>query len=225
MLVLWVTGAVLAIVLAWVIFTFNRLVRTRNRVDSAWSQIDVELQRRYELVPQLSAAVGGYAAHEEAVFTRVAETRARAVDAATPDDQSRADTELTDALRSLFFVSEAYPALKSSEQFEALQDQLAHTEDRIAYARGYYNALVVSYETQRQSLPSKLVASTFRFPRRPLFEAEVASRSPVTVDLRGSDGRNAATGSDPAPGPPQPARGRLRPDRPRASRLRRRREE
>jgi LemA protein len=179
----WLVAGLVMFVVAWVALTFNLLVRRRNRVDEGWAQIDVELTRRYALVPQLADAVRGYAAHERAVFTRVADARAAATGASDQAGHDRADTQLTDALRSLFAVSEGYPELQASEQFQALQDELAHTEDRIAYARGYYNALVVEYESSRLTFPSKLVAGAFGFsPRRP-FEADVASRGTTEVSL------------------------------------------
>lgn len=175
-MVVWVTLGALAIVLAvWAIFTFNLLVRRRNQVAEGWAQIEAELQRRGELVPELLAAVQGYADFERDVIGRVAETRARAVAAAGPDERAQADGELTGALRSLFVVAEAYPELRTGEQMLALQEQLAHTEDRIAYARGYYNAVVQRYEELRLGFPSRLVAGAFRFPRRALFEADLQS--------------------------------------------------
>jgi len=175
------------VIALWAVFTFNQLIRRRNRVDEGWAQIDVELTRRYELVPQLVEAVRGYAGHEESVFSRVAYARAAAVAAPGAAEHDLADTRLTDALRSLLAVSEAYPDLKSSEQFQALQDALVHTEDRIAYARGYYNALVVEYESTRLTFPSKLVAGLLSFPPRRSFEADVTSRAVVGVALRGDE--------------------------------------
>ncbi|MEZ4502363.1 MAG: LemA family protein [Dehalococcoidia bacterium] len=174
-------------VVVWAIFTFNLLIRRRNRVDEAWAQIEVELARRYDLVPNLVEAVRGYAGHEETIFTRVADARSAAVSAPGAAEHDRADTQLTDALRRLFAVSEAYPDLKASEQFQSLQDALVHTEDRIAYARGYYNALVVEYESARLTLPSKLIASALSFPRRSSFEADVTSRANVSVALTGDE--------------------------------------
>ena len=181
-----IVGLVLVVAI-WAIFTFNLLIRRRNRVDEAWAQIEVELARRYDLVPRLVEAVRGYAAHEESIFTRVADARSSAVAAPGAAEHDRADTQLTDALRSLFAVSEAYPELQASEQFQALQDALVHTEDRIAYARGYYNALVVEYESARLTIPSKLIADLLSLPPRRSFEADVVSRSGVAVALRGDE--------------------------------------
>lgn len=171
----------------WAIFTFNLLIRRRNRVDEGWAQIEVELARRYDLVPNLVEAVRGYAGHEESIFTRVADARSAAVAAPGAAEHDRTDTQLTDALRSLFAVSEAYPELQASEQFQELQDALVHTEDRIAYARGYYNALVVEYESARLSFPSNLIAGLLRFSPRRSFEADVSSRANVSVALEGNE--------------------------------------
>lgn len=186
MIVGWVVVAVAAVLLAWVAWTYNVLVRGRNRVDEGWAQIETELKRRYDLVPSLVAAVRGYACHEEALMTRVTEARAAAV--ALPEtaavDHASAESNLTGALRSLFAVAEAYPELKAAESFRALQAELATTEDRIAYARAYYNALVTEYETARHTIPTNVVAAAFRFPGRPFFEADVASRGTIAVDLR-----------------------------------------
>lgn len=154
-------------------------------MDEAWAQIDVELKRRYDLVPALLGAVQGYLGQEEAVLTRVADARSSAVAAEDVDAHSRADSTLTGALRSLFAVVEAYPELRSQERVLDLQEQLAHTEDRIAYARGYYNAGVVEYETARLTFPSNIVASLLRFEERHPFAADITSRGPVEVNLVG----------------------------------------
>lgn len=179
----WIAVPVVVIVLAWAAWTFNVLVRKRNRVDEGWSQVDVELTRRADLIPSLVATVRGYAAHEEAVFTRVAEARAGAVATADADRRAVAESGLTGALRSLFAVAEAYPDLLAAETFRNLQEQLATTEDRIAYARAYYNALVTDYESARRTIPTVLIASLLRFPLRAFFEADIASRGTVAVDL------------------------------------------
>jgi LemA protein len=178
----WVILAVVAVVLlGWVAWTFNVLVRRRNGVDEAWATIGVELKRRHDLIPSLVDVVRGYADFEDSVLTRVTESRSRAV-SGEPDATS--ETSLSDAMRSLFAVAEAYPDLKANAQFQSLQAELALTEDRIAYARAVYNAWVTDYETTRQSFPSSIVASVLRFARRPFFEADVSAREPVEVGVR-----------------------------------------
>ena len=175
-------GAVV-LFLAWAAWTFNGLVRRRNGVDESWATIDVELKRRHDLVPSLVDVVRGYADFEESVLTRVTESRAQAV-SGPPDASS--ETTLSDSIRSLFAVAEAYPDLKAAPRFEPLQEELAVTEDRIAYARAVYNAWVTDYETARQSFPSSIIAGLLRFPLRRFFEAEVGARAPITVAMRGS---------------------------------------
>jgi LemA protein len=178
----------LGVILLWTAWTFNRLIRKRNGVDESWSTVDVELTRRHDLVPLLADAVRGYASHEAAVFERVATARSRAL-----TGEATAETALTDALRSLFALVEAYPELKSAENFLSLQQQLETTEDRIAYARGLYNAWVTDYETVRRSLPSSAVAALFRFAAREFYEADVASRVSAEVDLRPSSAQGGTS--------------------------------
>lgn len=181
----WVIAGLFAVILLWIAITFNRLVRWRNRVDAAWAHIDVELHRRHDLVPGLIGAVSGYLDHERSLLERVAETRAAAVAAGDVTTQAQADSALTGALRSLFAVAEGYPELRANENVLSFQEQLAHTEDRIAYARGYYNAAVAAYETLRLSVPSNLVAKASRFTLRRPFVADVSSRGAIEVDLAG----------------------------------------
>ncbi|MDR7554740.1 MAG: LemA family protein [Armatimonadota bacterium] len=177
---LYVVGA-LALVVLWAIVVYNRLVTLRNRVDNAWAQIDVQLRRRYDLIPNLVETVKGYAAHEREVFERVTEARARAVSAGTVRDQGQAETMLTQALRSLFAVAENYPQLRASETFRALQEELAGTESKIAFARQFYNDTVMRYNTSLQSFPTTLMARPFGFAPRDYFEMDEAARQPVPV--------------------------------------------
>jgi LemA protein len=192
---LWIVIGLLVLLLLWVAFTFNQLIRRRNRVEEAWAQIDVELTRRYDVVPAIVGAVSGYMEHERELLQRVAEARSAAVGAGNVQSRAAADSALTGALRSLFLVAEQYPTLRASDNVLELQEQLAHTEDRIAYARGYYNAAVVEYESARLTVPSNFVASVLRFTLRQPFVADVSSRGPVEVDLTGSQGRTVADAS------------------------------
>jgi LemA protein len=179
--VIWGALGAVVLLLAWAAWTFNALVRRRNGVDESWATIDVELKRRHDLVPSLVDVVRGYADFEESVLTRVTESRAQAV-SGLPGAAS--ETALSDSIRSLFAVAEAYPDLKAAPRFQSLQEELALTEDRIAYARAVYNAWVTDYETTRQSFPSSIIAGLLRFPVRRFFEAEVGARSPITVAVR-----------------------------------------
>ncbi|MGH9283322.1 MAG: LemA family protein [Acidimicrobiales bacterium] len=164
-------------------FQYNALVRLRNRIESAWAQIDVQLQRRYDLVPNLVETVKGYATHEKQVLENVTAARAAAVNAQGVAEQAKAETGFTAALRSLFAVSEAYPDLKANTNFLALQEELAGTEGRIAYARQFYNDTVYRYNTKIQSFPANMLAGAFRFSEREYFQADDESRGPTQVSF------------------------------------------
>jgi LemA protein len=180
-LALWIVVGVFLALLLYGIVEFNRLVRHRNRVENAWSGIDVQLRRRYDLIPNLVEAVKGYAAHERELFEKVTIARARGIDATSIDDQARAETEITRNLRQLFAVAEAYPELKANENFLALQEELTATESKIAFARQFYNDQVMRYNTIIQRFPSLIIARTWNFTPREFFQAEEESRGPVSV--------------------------------------------
>ena len=180
---LWIVlGAVVLLVLA-VVWIYNRLVSLRARVDNGWSQIDVQLRRRADLIPNLVETVRGYAAHERELFERVTEARAHSMEASGVSDQANAENEVTAGLRQLLAVVEAYPDLKANQNFLALQEELVATESKIAYARQFYNDQVMRLNTLIQSFPSSIVASVFRFSERPFFEIDEPTRGPVPVDL------------------------------------------
>lgn len=150
---------------------YNGLVKRRNQVDSSWSQIDVQLKRRHDLIPNLVETVKGYAAHERGTFEAVTNARANAINAQTPPEQAQAENVLSGALKSLFAVAEAYPDLKANQNFLNLQEELTSAEDRIAYARQYYNDSVLNYNTQIQKFPTNLLAGMFNFERREFYDA------------------------------------------------------
>jgi LemA protein len=162
---------------------FNRLVTLRQRVREAWADIDVQLERRHDLVPNLVETVKGYAAHERGVFDEVTRARAAAVIAgrAGPEERSRAEGALTEALRSLFAVAEAYPQLRAVEQFNVLSENLTSTEDRIQFARRFYNGQVRDYDIAVQSFPSSLVAGPFGFRAEEYFELDQPADREVPV--------------------------------------------
>lgn len=162
---------------------YNNLATGRLQVREAWSTVGVQLQRRGDLIPNLVETVKGYAAHERETFDRVTRARAMLQSAATPGQAAQANNMLTQALRSLFAVAEAYPALKANQNFLALQEQLKDTEDKIAYARTYYNARVLQYNTRVATLPSALVARVFRFTEEEFFEAPETAEEPVRVSF------------------------------------------
>ena len=179
--VLVVTVVVAVVVLGWIVAAYNGLVRRRNAVTNAWSQVDVQLKRRYDLVPNLVETVRGYAAHERQTFDSVTAARAAAVAAQGPVEQARAENALSTTLRSLFAVSEAYPQLQASRNFSELQAELSDTENRIAYARQYYNDAVNTYNTKIESFPTSAMAKRLNYQQREYFEAEGEARGPVDV--------------------------------------------
>jgi LemA protein len=161
---------------------YNGLVRSRNQVDNAWSQVDVQLKRRLDLIPNLVETVKGYASHEKSTFEAVINARSAAMAAApTPGAQGQADNVLSGALRQLFALSEAYPDLKANQNFLAMQEELTSTESRVAYARQFYNDSVLGYHNKLDTFPTVLVAKMGNFPRREFFEAEDAARTAPTV--------------------------------------------
>lgn len=151
---------------------YNSLVQLRVRADSAWSDIDVQLKRRHDLIPNLVETVKGYAAHEKGTFENIAKFRSQAMQATTPADKAQAENQLSGALKSLFAVAENYPQLKASEQFTGLQSSLNSIEDNIQNARRYYNAVIRDYNTRVQSFPVNIIAGMFGFQIKQFFEVE-----------------------------------------------------
>jgi LemA protein len=176
-----VAGAVLVAVALAVAAGFNRLVRLRNRVDGAWAQIDVQLRRRYDLIPNLVETVKGYAAHERQTLQAVTEARTQAMETGGPGKQAQAENAITDALKSLFAVAESYPDLKANQNFLDLQGQLSDVERGIAYARQYYNDAVQTLNTRIEVLPTSIIAGVFGFEHREYFEADDTARGAVSV--------------------------------------------
>jgi LemA protein len=174
-----------AALVAVLIGLFNKFVRLRNRVDNAWAQVDVQLRRRYDLIPNLVETVKGYATHESEVFDRVAEARSAGVAARTVGEQGQAENVLTSALRQLFAVAEAYPDLKANENFRDLERELSDTEQQILIARQIYNDTVLAYNNAIQTFPGLLLAGSFGFSAREYLQIDEASRAPVPVDLDG----------------------------------------
>ena len=162
---------------------YNGLVKRRNQVDNAWSQIDVQLKRRHDLIPNLVETVKGYAAHERGTFEAVTQARANAINAQSPAEQAQAENVLSGALKSLFAVAEAYPDLKANQNFLNLQEELTATEDRIAYSRQFFNDSVLSYNNAIQTFPRNLLAGMFNFEKREFFEGAPGETGPVKVQF------------------------------------------
>jgi LemA protein len=181
MVPLFVALGIVVLLLLYGVYLYNRLVTLRVRCGNAWSQIDVQLRRRYDLIPNLVEAVKGYAAHERELFEEVTRARAGAQAASGVQQQAEAENQITRGLNRLIAVAENYPDLKASQNFLALQEELTGTESKIAYARQFYNDTVASYNTLVQRFPSNLVASVGRFAPREFFEIEEPARGPVSV--------------------------------------------
>ena len=172
MLWLWILiGGVVLLLLA-VVLLYNRLVRLRNRVENAWAQIEVQLRRRYDLIPNLVETVKGYASHERATFEEVTRARTAAQEARTVPEQAQAENLLTQAIGRLFAVAEDYPELRATENFQQLQAQLEETEGKIAVSRQVYNDAVLTYDTALETVPTNIVGNLFSFEEKPYFEIE-----------------------------------------------------
>ncbi len=169
---IWIVIAVLAVLTIFLIALYNGLVRKRIRCKNAWSQIDVQLKRRYDLIPNLVETVKGYAAHERETLENVIQARNQAVNAESVQKQAEAENMLTGALRQLFALSEAYPNLKANENFARLQEELSSTENRIAFARQHYNDSVAIYNMATEKFPNNMVANLFGFKKEDFFEME-----------------------------------------------------
>ena len=169
----WVLIGVLVLAAILFIALYNNLVQKRIRFRAAWSQIDVQLKRRYDLIPNLVETVKGYAAHEKDTLTRVVDARNRAMSAGTMQEHAQAENMLTGALRQLFALAEAYPNLKANENFLQLQEELTSTENRIAFARQHYNDSTAIYNTARETFPGSMIAGLFHFQPQEYFEIDI----------------------------------------------------
>jgi LemA protein len=200
MLWLWILIGVVVVLILALITLYNRLVRLRNRVDNAWAQVDVQLKRRWDLIPNLIETVKGYAAHERGTFEAVTEARAAAQRAGTNEERAQAEGLLGQALGRLFAVAEAYPELQADENFRQLQSDLADTENRIAVSRQIYNDTVLTFNNAVQTFPAVVIAGWFNFAAREFFEVEEqAQREPPRVDF-GTRGAPEPPAPPPAPG-------------------------
>ncbi|MEN9524261.1 MAG: hypothetical protein RL536_330 [Candidatus Parcubacteria bacterium] len=181
---MWIIIIVLALIIIWAIASYNRLIMMVNRTKEAWSDIDVQLKRRYDLIPNLVETVKGYATHEKQAFENVTRARAAAMGAQGPEQRGQAEATLAGALKSVFAIAEAYPELKANQGFLSLQSQLAATEDIIQASRRYYNGNVRDLNTAIQVFPGNIIAGMFHFTAMEFFQldpADVAAKNPVQV--------------------------------------------
>jgi len=181
-----IIAVVVVLLILFLIFAYNGLVKARNRVDNAYSQIEVQQKRRYDLIPNLVETVKGYAAHERGTLEAVTQARANAINAqqsGSVGEQAQAENVLSGALKSLFALAEAYPDLKANQNFLSLQEELTATEDRIAYSRQFYNDSVMKYDNKIQSIPSNIIAGMFGFKSREYFKAEEGATEVPKVEF------------------------------------------
>ncbi len=179
--ILWIIVAIVVVVGGWLVVTYNGLVQSRNRVDEAWSDIEVQMKRRYDLIPNLVDTVKAYARHEEGVFSKVTEARSAAMGAKTPAEHAQAENMLSQTLKSLFAVAEAYPQLQAAGNFLDLQQNLTDAEDKIQASRRFYNGNVRDFNTKLQVFPTNLIAGTFGFAKREFYDAPDIVAEPPKV--------------------------------------------
>jgi LemA protein len=183
-LILWLLLALAVAVVVWLIAVYNGLIRSKNQTEEAWSDIEVQLKRRYDLIPNLVSTVKGYAAHERELFEKVTEARSRAISTTGAQAKAEAENALTATLKSLFAVAENYPDLKATQNFLQLQDELSDTENKIQAARRFYNGNVRDYNIKLEVFPTNLIAGTLGFKKKEFFGlAEEAEREPVKVEF------------------------------------------
>lgn len=184
MSILYVILGVVALIVLWVVFTYNRFITLVNRVKEAWADIDVQLKRRYDLIPNLVETVKGYASHEKGTLAEVTEMRTRAMNATVPEEKAQAEDMLSGALKSLFAVAENYPDLKANQNFLELQRELSDTENKIQAARRFYNSVVQDLNTSLQVFPSNVIGNMFGFKPEHFFTLDnEAAKEPVKVQF------------------------------------------
>jgi len=185
--ILWVIIVVIAVIVIWIISAYNGLVVLKNRAKEAWSDIDVQLKRRYDLIPNLVETVKGYASHEKETFQKVTEARNMAMQATTPEAKAKAENMLTSTLKSLFAVAENYPELKANQNFLQLQDELSDTENKISSSRRFYNGNVRDFNTKIEVFPNNLIAGMLGFKKFEYFEVSDEERKNVKVSFKNEE--------------------------------------
>ena len=181
---MWIAIIIIVLLIIWIISIYNGLVTSKQKVDNAWSQIDVQLQRRFDLIPNLVECVKGYMGHESDVLEKVTNLRTSWANATTTSDKMKIDNQLTESLKTIMAVSENYPDLKANENFISLQKELSGTEDKISYSRQFYNDIVTKYNTELEVFPSNIVAGMFHFEHESLFVVDSdEARKNVKVDF------------------------------------------
>ena len=180
--IMWIIIGIIVLIFLYIVFTFNSLIMLRNRVNNAWSQIDVQLKRRYDLIPNLINSVKGYMKHEKGVLTEVTKMRSQLM-SGSMSQKAKASDAITNALKTLFAVAENYPKLQASENFKMLQEELAGTESKIAYARQFYNDNVMILNNKIQQFPSNVIAGMLKFSEKEFFKSSEEEKKPVKVEF------------------------------------------
>ena len=173
---------VVGIIILYIVIAYNSLVSLKNRIENAWSQIDVQLKRRYDLIPNLIRTVQGYVKHEKTLLTEITKARSQLV-SGSMDQKAKASNQITDALKSIFAVAESYPQLKANENFKMLQEELSGTESKIAYARQFYNDSVMSFNIKVQRFPTSIIANALNFKEKEFFKAEGKEKENIKVEF------------------------------------------
>jgi LemA protein len=171
------------VIIGWFILTYNNFVNLRNRVKNAWAQIDVQLKRRYDLIPNLVETVKGYAKHEKEIFENIAELRAKAMGATSIKDIGESNNQITGTLKTLFAVAENYPELKANEEFLKLQEELTNTENKIAFSRQFFNDIVMNYNAAQQKIPANVIAGMMNLKPEEYYPVDEAEKGPVKVQF------------------------------------------
>ena len=181
-IILWVIVGVLTLIILYIVITFNSLITLRNRVENAWSQIDVQLKRRYDLIPNLVSAVKGYMKHERGTLTEITKMRSKLI-SGNMQEKAKASDSISNALKTIFAVSEDYPKLQASENFKMLQEELSGTESKIAFSRQFYNDNVLSLNNKIQQFPSNIISNWLNFKEKEFFKSPESERKPVKVEF------------------------------------------
>lgn len=180
---MWIPLGILLLIVVYIWSLYNGLITASTQVSEAWSQIDVQLKRRMDLIPNIVESVKGYAKHEKSIFENVTKARSALMGAKTPDESAKANDMLSGALKNLFAVAENYPQLKANENFAQLQKELSDTEDKVAYSRQFYNSIVKDFNVKVKVFPNAIIASVFGFKEKPFFEVAEAERQAVKVQF------------------------------------------
>lgn len=180
--ILWIIVGILALIILYIVLTFNSLITLRNRVDNAWSQIDVQLKRRYDLIPNLINSVKGYMKHEKGVLTEITKMRSSLV-SGSMGQKSKASDAISNALKTIFAVAENYPKLQASENFKMLQEELSGTESKIAFSRQFYNDNIMTLNNKIQQFPSNMIARMLNFKEREFFKSEEEEKKAIKVEF------------------------------------------